>query len=320
MAKILAEELTALGHRVTVVTMERDVDNTQFEFKIVRRPSPLGLVRLARLANVVLQMNLSLKGLWLFLFVRRPLIVSHQGPYRRRSGHMGLRDRLKYRAARLVTNISCSSGIRGDLPANTIVVWNAYDDKVFRHWSVDRNKDLVFVGRLVSDKGLDLLLNSLVVLREKRVKPSLTIVGLGPEEYSLRRFCHEMQMQDQVTFAGQRTGSELAALINQHRIMVVPSRSEGFGIVALEGIACGCIVVGSDTGGLPEAIGNCGIIFRSGDVVDLSKVLMQVLADKAVEERILAAREHHLARFTRREVARQYLEVIENTLAHSGSR
>jgi len=129
-----------------------------------------------------------------------------------------------------------------------------------------------------------------------------------------------MQMQDQVTFAGQRTGSELAALINQHRIMVVPSRSEGFGIVALEGIACGCIVVGSDTGGLPEAIGNCGIIFRSGDVVDLSKVLMQVLADKAVEERILAAREHHLARFTRREVARQYLEVIENTLAHSGSR
>ena len=77
--------------------------------------------------------------------------------------------------------------------------------------------------------------------------------------------------------------------------------------------------MGSDAGGLPEAIGERGIIFRSGDVADLSRALMLALTDNGVRERFLAARDNHLARLSRREVAKWYLEVIESAVARAGS-
>jgi glycosyltransferase involved in cell wall biosynthesis len=127
-------------------------------------------------------------------------------------------------------------------------------------------------------------------------------------------------MQDQVTFAGKLVGAQLATLINKHRIMVVPSRNEGFGIVALEGIACGCVMVGSDAGGIPEAIGECGLIFRNGDVEDLSRALSRALTDNALADRVGAARAAHLACFSRREVARRFIDVIKDAAARAGSR
>jgi glycogen(starch) synthase len=61
--------------------------------------------------------------------------------------------------------------------------------------------------------------------------------------------------------------------------MVVPTRiKEGFGVVALEGIACGCVVVDSMPGGFPEAIGRCGTTFPNGDASALAEVLQEPLA------------------------------------------
>src|SRR5689334_13350053 len=70
----------------------------------------------------------------------------------------------------------------------------------------------------------------------------------------------------QVELTGIKSGSDLARYLARHRVMAVPSRcEEGFGIVALEGIACGCVVVGTNLGGLPEAIGPVGIVVPNGD-------------------------------------------------------
>ena len=140
----------------------------------------------------------------------------------------------------------------------------------------------------------------------------MTIVGFGPEERRLQAYCEQQQLLDQVVFHGRASGGDLAEILNRHRVMVVPSRNEGFGVVALEGIACGCVVVGSDAGGLPEAVGECGLVFRNGDVAGLSEALIRALTDNAVQERFIATRDGHLARFSRREVARRYLEVIES--------
>ncbi len=177
---------------------------------------------------------------------------------------------------------------------------------------VARDKDLVFLGRLVSDKGADLLLDALANLKTRGLAPRLTIIGRGPEEPNLRRQAAELGITDQVEFAGLQTGEDLARALNAHKILVVPSRwQEPFGIVALEGIACGCVVIGSEGGGLKDAIGPCGVTFPNGDVERLADALASLLAhpERLADYRASAA--SHLARHKKADVARAYLEVFD---------
>jgi glycosyltransferase involved in cell wall biosynthesis len=110
---------------------------------------------------------------------------------------------------------------------------------------------LFFVGRMVSDKGLDLLIEAVAKLRGEGLETNLTVAGKGPEEAAMKELTHALGLDSLVTFVGQVTDMQLNELLNAHKILVVPSRfGEGFGVVALEGIACGCVVVGSTFGGL----------------------------------------------------------------------
>jgi glycosyltransferase involved in cell wall biosynthesis len=100
-------------------------------------------------------------------------------------------------------------------------------------------------------------------------------------------------------------------LLNQHRILVVPSRwPEPFGIVAVEAIACGCVVVGSVEGGLPEAIGPCGLTFPNGETEALAGVLQQLLTNPNKLAALRANAAAHLAQFNRTHVARLYLDAM----------
>jgi glycosyltransferase involved in cell wall biosynthesis len=114
-----------------------------------------------------------------------------------------------------------------------------------------------------------------------------------------------------VTFAGVRRDEALVRELNRHKIMVAPSTyHEPFGIVALEGIACGCVVVGSERGGLREAIGPCGPTFPNGDAAALAECLRELLTD---EGKIRAYRDRapeHLARFTKQGVSEIYLKLL----------
>jgi len=99
--------------------------------------------------------------------------------------------------------------------------------------------------------------------------------------------------------------------LNEARILVVPSLwNEPFGIVALEGIACGLAVVGSAGGGLPEAIGPCGLTFPNGDAAALAARLAELLRRPGRIGELLAAAPAHLARHNPTAAARAYLAVM----------
>jgi glycosyltransferase involved in cell wall biosynthesis len=141
------------------------------------------------------------------------------------------------------------------------------------------------------------------------------IVGSGPEERSLRELAERGGIHDQVTFAGAKRGKELYEILNRHKILVVPSRyDEPFGVVALEGIACGCAVVGSSGGGLPEAIGPCGITFPNGNADALASALEQLLAAPDERQRLAANRSQHLAQFHPATIAESYLNLFRSLL------
>jgi glycosyltransferase involved in cell wall biosynthesis len=311
----LAEGISRAGHEVVVVTTTAGgKDEEALPYRVVRRPSPRELLRWTRWCDVFYQANVSLRGFWPLLLVRRPWVVSHHSWYCQGDGRITWRDRLKRRLLRFSSaSISVSQAVADDLTISSVVIPNSYRDELFRRLpGVERSEDLVFLGRLVSDKGVDLLLDALALLAKEGLRPRLTVIGGGPEGPALREQAARLGLAGQVGFLGIRTGEALVEILNRHRIMVVPSRyDEPFGIVALEGIACGCVVVGSEGGGLKQAIGPCGDTFRNGDVEDLARVLGHRLRQPELDAECLEQAAAHLARHGSGLVLAAYLREIE---------
>jgi glycogen(starch) synthase len=312
---ILAEEFVSAGHEVQLITETAGEDLERRGYGVTRRPSLRKIFSLLRWADIFFQNNISLPALLPALAVAKPSIVVHQTWIRNPRGGLGWKDRLKRMLLARVTNVAISQAIADDLERSCVINPNPYRDASFRLIpGVVRNRDLVFLGRLVSDKGVDLLLRALRDVRQEGSTPTLTIIGTGPEEQALRALVRELDLREQVEFVGEKSGDELAMLLNRHRIMVVPSRwAEPFGVVALEGIACGCAVLGSEDGGLKEAIGPGGITFKNGDQASLAAALDQLLRDRVLEEFLRRAGPAHLLRFKASEVARAYLQLIEDS-------
>lgn len=319
---LLAQYLVQAGQEVKVVCQTVAADDKIFPFEVLRNPSPRQLLKLTRWCQVYFQGCVSLKGLWPLLLVPRPLVVTHHTWYRRLDGSLSLPDILKRWVTYLATNIAISEAIAHNIPAPSTIIPNPYQDKVFykipeenRQASIEENRELVFLGRLVSDKGTDLLVEALYNLKRQELTPQLTIIGAGPEEENLKQQVKELGLSSQVNFVGIKTGSELTQVLNSHKILVVPSRwQEPFGLVALEGIACGCVVVGSAGGGLKDAIGPCGLTFPNGNVSALTQILKDWLKHpKQLENYRKRAREHlesHKPEF----VIQSYLKVIQSSI------
>jgi len=313
---ILAHEFIRKGYQVKLVSQIPSTDSKRFPFEVIRRPSHFKLLSLVRWCDVYFQLNISLKGLWPLALIRRPWIVSHQGWYARLDGSLRWQDKLKHFATGFATNVALSQAGSNHLSVPCELIPNTYEDELFYEMSeIPRNKDLVFLGRLVSDKGCNLLISSLTKIKQKGFEPKLTIIGGGPEEANLRKQIKECKLESQVDFAGIETGKELAVLLNSHRIMVVPSIwNEPFGIVALEGIACGCVVVGSEGGGLKEAIGPCGLTFPNGNLEALTVCLMDLLLEPSKLERFRIEAQEHLSRHKPAKITEAYLQVMKEAL------
>jgi glycosyltransferase involved in cell wall biosynthesis len=314
---MLAEEFVRAGHEVRVVTQTPGETGRAYPYAVLRNPSLVALFEAVTWSEVCLHNNISLRTAWPLLLVRRPWVIGHQMWISRADGCVARVDRLKLQLLRHATNIACSAAIARPLGVPAEVVGNPYDADVFKRTTsgTARPGDLIFVGRLVSDKGVDVLLDALAVLHARGTTRHLTIVGGGPEELRLREQARRLGLDGQTTFVGAKTPAEIAPLLNRHRILVVPSRRpEPFGIVALEGLACGCVVIGSNQGGLPDAMGSCGLTFPNGDASALAATIDRALRmdSEAAEYRARVA--EHLAAHTRRTVAARYLEILKRAI------
>jgi glycogen(starch) synthase len=316
-SRILAEKFTATGNEVDVITQSSGGVVPGANYGVTRRPSIAQLFTLLRRCDLFFQNNISLRSLIPALILRKPTLVVHQTWLQNTHGSIGWINRLKQSLLRRVTNVAISKAVADRLNAHSFVIGNPYDETVFRVVpNLPRDKNLVFVGRLVSDKGVDLLLQALKLLQKNNLLPDLTIVGGGPEAENLQRLVTELGLDRQLTFAGQKSGAALAEILNRHRILVVPSRwAEPFGVVALEGIACGCVAVGSEKGGLKEAIGPCGLIFENGNIRALADQLKRLLNDLSLQAKLRDRAAEHLTKFQSDVIAAAYLRLMRELVA-----
>ena len=319
-ARLLAYEWVAAGAEVTVVTDvgRGSAPEELFPFPVYHRPSVGTFLRLVWAHDLFVHFNLSLRALWPWLLARKPLVVVHHGHYYiNRHRDRDWRERLKlWLSARFASNVAVSESVASATGLRCRRIPNPYDASVFRQAGQPDAAGLAFVGRLVSDKGADLLLRSLHALGRRGVYTRLTMIGDGPERAGLEALATELGLDGQVSFVGMKPAPEVSELLRAHSLLVVPSLwEEPFGIVALEGIACGCVVVGSNGGGLPEAIGPCGVVFARGSEPALTDTLEALLAQPGRLEACRASAPSHLAQHSPALVADAYLRFFKDILA-----
>lgn len=178
-----------------------------------------------------------------------------------------------------------------------------------------------FFGRLVPEKGVDVLLDALGQLGgEWRA----LIVGGGPEAERLQ--AQAAAHGDRIMFRAQVPSTEMPALYPQVDVLVLPSLTrpnwkEQFGRVLVEAMACGVPVIGSDSGAIPDVIGDAGLITPEGDAAALAEALRRV-RDEATLRAELAAygRQRVLERFTHAQVAADTVEVYREMFNSARSR
>jgi glycogen synthase len=220
---------------------------------------------------------------------------------------------LAHRADRLIT---CSAAMRAevaelfDVDAEPIAV--LHNGIAPGRWRVPRARVaaareqhapgraplLLYFGRLEYEKGVQDLLAALPRIRRRHPGTRLVVAGTGTARDELVAEARRHRVRRSVAFVGHLPDGELAALLAAADAVVLPSRYEPFGIVALEAAAAGAPLVASTAGGLGEVVrdGETGLSFAPGDVAGLARAVDAVLADPRAAARRAAAARAGLAR------------------------
>jgi 1,4-alpha-glucan branching enzyme len=140
---------------------------------------------------------------------------------------------------------------------------------------------ILYVGRLVPQKGVDVLLRAFGAVLRRHPGARLLVAGDGQQRLYLERLARFLGVRQRVAFLGWQTRDAVAALYRASAVVAVPSRYEPFGLVALEAMASGRPVVVGRVGGLPEIVEDevSGFTVEIGDHLDLAARLATLLSD-----------------------------------------
>jgi glycosyltransferase involved in cell wall biosynthesis len=145
---------------------------------------------------------------------------------------------------------------------------------------------LLYAGRFVEEKGLDILLEALSLTRNQA---SLVLVGGGPLKNTLKAQANRLKIKEQVQFFPPVEQDSMPSLYAQADALVLPSRGtpvwkEQYGRVLLEAMACKVPVIGSDSGAIPEVIGAAGLIFKENDAGSLAQCIQNLMENPTLQK------------------------------------
>jgi 1,4-alpha-glucan branching enzyme len=150
-----------------------------------------------------------------------------------------------------------------------------------RNQKLDRNFFLLFVGRLVIEKGLLVLLESMRHILKHHPNLRLVIVGDGPLEYVLRKRIRQYGIHHRVKLLGFISRNELEDYYEKAFALICPSLYEPFGLTILEAMRSNLPVIASNVGGIKEIITHekSGLLFEQGDTKDLAQKVLSIIED-----------------------------------------
>ncbi|MGW0548500.1 glycosyltransferase family 4 protein [Streptomyces altiplanensis] len=197
--------------------------------------------------------------------------------------------------------VAVSASVAGDLTTRfpftagkTHVIHHGTDTGFFRPpagRSVREPETVAYIGRFYEQKGFDLLPEIFAAVRTGRPGVRFEIMGVGELEAPVRRRLRELDLHDRVTWHPFSALDTVRALYQRASVVLMPSRLEPFGLVAIEAMACGAPLVAADTGGLGEIVrdGETGLLAAPGDAAAAAERVIGLLAEPRLAARISAA-------------------------------
>ena len=207
----------------------------------------------------------------------------------------------------------------------TVIMRNGYDperfypDKANAKRTLDAfdiipKKRLVFyAGKLTYFKGVDILLDAARLYEGERPEEIVTIIaGDGELVEQLKKQAEDIMLKD-VHFLGSLDISQLRSLYSAADVCVVPSRREPFGLVAVEALACGCAVIATNQGGLPDIIDeNVGALVDVDDAFGLSGAIRKELYRKDRNDRKAYAAKYAYEKYAQESLMDTLIEIFNS--------
>jgi len=277
-----ASSLSKIGHDVHVVTIQKGElpeKNIEEGFYIHR----VSWKKIKVFGNILFSIKILKKlkdinpdivhveGLWIGIpgylakkILKIPYVVTGHGSdvYLQSKLLLNLRSKpvLKSADAVIALTENMKKEMENICKKNVFVVPNGINLKEFENLSkiqnIKKEHRILFVGSLVSIKGIRYLIESMKMIRNKYSNAQLVIVGDGTDKYKLEKLVIELDLCNCVSFVGKVPNHKIAQYMIESDIFVLPSLSEGFGIVLLEAMASGLPIVASNVGGIPSLIQN----------------------------------------------------------------
>jgi len=196
------------------------------------------------------------------------------------------------------------------------IVPNCVDHDLYRPGGVPRSRTPLvgYFGRLKKYKSVDHLIRAFAGICEKVPDASLIIIGEGDDRRSLEELAGRLGIREKVRFTGFVDEQQKVRLLQEVWFLVNPSSVEGWGLTVIEANACGTAVIASDVPGLRDAIrnGETGILYRYGDIDDLTEKMNALMRDGETRERLGRAARTFAGGFDWNEVARSTIRLLSS--------
>lgn len=204
-----------------------------------------------------------------------------------------------------------------DVTPKSHVIHNGVDMNLFlkANPNIHLHPYIVGVGQLVRHKGFDMLISAFARVVNDCPGYDLLIAGEGPERVALQKQIEDEELEKHVLLLGNLEREQVAQLMCGSQAVVIPSRREPFGIVGIEAMASGRVIIATRIGGLVEALNNAEVIWiEPGHDASLSDALRQVMRQEPNAQTLLDANQRLAMVYDWASVTERYMSIYLQAL------
>lgn len=348
----LAKNLSKLGHNCTVVTETSSNEPENEPYPVIRQPTWQKRLELAKNASIIHANGASVAWYPYAKLTNTPFVWTHNGyqvscvdglgwldgqsapltPMASLKYHwqkkgtiyiikeaikLGFRRYVMYNVDR---NIAGSQWVAKKQPLpNQVIGLTPYpisDMTTTKNIIKPKKYDFIFVGRLVSEKGVDDLIKAfhLLVLKGYTQK-TLAIVGYGSMQPYYEDMVKNLNLSENITFLAPKLGNALNEILAESEVGIIPSVwDEPFGGITLQYLAAGKVAIASKNGGHGECLGKAGLTFENGDYQALFECMLKITENPDLIAEFQQEAIAQLAIYDELKLTQKYVEIYQNVI------